>query len=137
MGCFEVLLLALSVSLAIKYHRGIRAARLSGVHSYLTSWGDPRSLAYVLLRDSVTFPCMCVGLVASNCKQPHPQSRSLSICIANLVIWITLPVCPCIRPVTLIFDPPYPLPLFKAYSGPDGILRCCLHPMYRWSKADS
>ncbi|KAF8902771.1 hypothetical protein CPB84DRAFT_1775419 [Gymnopilus junonius] len=71
---FEILLLVLSLSPALKYHKGIRAARLSGINSYLTSWGDPRSLAYVLLRDSVTFPCI-----------------SLTICVANLIIWICLP----------------------------------------------
>ncbi|KDR73802.1 hypothetical protein GALMADRAFT_633266 [Galerina marginata CBS 339.88] len=64
--CFEVLVLALSVSLAVKYCHSVEIIRRAAP--------SRNSLVYILLRDSITFPFV-----------------TLTICIANLVSWMQLP----------------------------------------------
>jgi hypothetical protein len=48
---YELLVLTLSVSLAVKYYQSVRVMR-----EYNTK--PPNSLLYILLRDSITFPFM-------------------------------------------------------------------------------
>lgn len=64
---FELLVLVLSLSLAVKYYQSVRLMRRINAK-------PPDSLPYILLRDSITFPFIC-----------------LVICILNLISWIRLP----------------------------------------------
>ncbi|KAH9484555.1 hypothetical protein JR316_0004037 [Psilocybe cubensis] len=67
---FEILVLGLSVSLGLRYYKTVRTLatiRVDPSHK-------PDSLAYILLRDSITFPFLC-----------------LAACILNLIVWIHLP----------------------------------------------
>ncbi|KAF9562758.1 hypothetical protein CPC08DRAFT_361381 [Agrocybe pediades] len=76
---FESLVLGLALSLALIYHRTIEGVAdlqeempTAQVEPFFET--KPESLAYILLRDSITFPFICV-----------------SLCIANFVVWITQP----------------------------------------------
>jgi len=64
--CFELLILILAILLAIKYYRSIKIIQNSESPSVC--------LAYILLRDSITFPFIGVTL-----------------CLINLGTWIRLP----------------------------------------------
>jgi len=66
---FELLVLLLSLALAFKYYQTLRVFKASN-----TRWYPSNSLVYILLRDSITFPFIC-----------------LIICILNLVACARFP----------------------------------------------
>lgn len=55
--CFESLIFYFALSLGIKYHKGM--VNLQTLSGHLGSTRTP-SLAYVLFRDSITFPLLYV-----------------------------------------------------------------------------
>ncbi|KDR69340.1 hypothetical protein GALMADRAFT_256190 [Galerina marginata CBS 339.88] len=69
---FEFVVLSLSLSLAIKYYQSVKD--LPAIRPTAIPWHNSDSLLYILLRDSITFPFIC-----------------LTICIVNFFIWMLLP----------------------------------------------
>ena len=88
---FELLVLLLSLSLAVKYHQSMRLMR--------ENYAKPTdSLQYIMLRDSITFPFMYVIYrntrlyVCLHDHKPRSSFSGLIICILNLISWIRFPV---------------------------------------------
>ncbi|KAF4614494.1 hypothetical protein D9613_002470 [Agrocybe pediades] len=69
-ACFEGLILFLSICRGVTYYKSSKESKRLGLTGY--AWTN--SLGYILLRDSIAFPFICV-----------------SICFINLFVWIYLP----------------------------------------------
>ncbi|KAF9556173.1 hypothetical protein CPC08DRAFT_105301 [Agrocybe pediades] len=69
-ACFEGLILFLSICRGVTYYKSSKESKRLGLTGY--AWTN--SLGYILLRDSIAFPFICVF-----------------ICFINLFVWIYLP----------------------------------------------
>ncbi|KDR79463.1 hypothetical protein GALMADRAFT_1241518 [Galerina marginata CBS 339.88] len=87
--CFEALVLGFSLSLALKYYQSTRALRRESPYYQSPPWHNKNSLAYILLRDSITFPFI-----------------SMVVCTINLFSFLNLsPLAVQISLITASFTP--------------------------------
>lgn len=80
---FELLVLLLSLSRAVKYHQSVQILRVNNIHSYPTN-----SLAYILLRDSITFPFITLFVCTLNliaCARFPYLVTQFTFCLAAFV----------------------------------------------------
>uniref|UniRef100_A0A8H7Y378 Uncharacterized protein n=1 Tax=Psilocybe cubensis TaxID=181762 RepID=A0A8H7Y378_PSICU len=86
---FEMLVLGLSASLGVKYYKTVR--------TLATIRLDPSlkldSLAYILLRDSITFPFMYAAQFIGSLVLADADycASCVCVCVLNLMVWIHLP----------------------------------------------
>lgn len=91
---FDLLLLGLTLSPAVKYYRSMKSMESAAFLSGTLRHGAESSLAYILLRDSITFPFMYVFNYPSlPVVLISILSRNLVASIGNLIVYMREPVC--------------------------------------------